>query len=268
MNFVFALFMEAKPFIAELGLKKYSIPSPFSLYQNDNHQLIISGIGKKNAANAVSFLHGRRTSKNSPWLNIGLAGHGDAPLGKAFQIARFTDEQDGYTGYPPQVFKTPLPKTSLLTCNQPTSDYQKETAYDMEASAFFETANQFSTSELVQSVKIISDNPDKPVSHFDKSQVQSLMTPNIALILKLSQEMNEVSGEMEEPTDVENIFSEILSLHPLSETQTYQLKKAIRHARILDISTTKILKLAQSTPNSKSLISSLNKQLETRSLFS
>ena len=39
-------------------------------------------------ANAVSFLHGRRTCKNAPWLNIGLAGHGSAKLGEVFQIAK------------------------------------------------------------------------------------------------------------------------------------------------------------------------------------
>jgi len=267
LNIILALSAEAKPIIDHLGLKKHALPSPFSLFQDDTYQLVISGIGKKNMANAVSFLHGRRTCKNAPWLNIGLAGHGSAKLGEVFQIAKFSDQQNGKSGFPPQIYSTPISKTLLHTCNQPSEQYQIGTAYDMEGSAFFETAHCFSTTELVQSIKIISDNPEKPVSRFDKSQVHGLITPALPQILNLTQEMINMSAEIKEPEEIENVLSGILEALLFTETQTHQVKKEIRHALVVGIPTSHILELVQSAKNAKAFITSLNQILKEKSLF-
>jgi nucleoside phosphorylase len=267
LNIVIALAAEAKPIIEHLGLKRLALPSPFSLFQDDTYQLVISGIGKKNMANAVSFLHGRRTCKNDPWLNIGLAGHGSAKLGEVFQITKFSDEQNGKSGFPPQIYSTPISKTFLHTCNQPSEQYQIGTAYDMEGSAFFETAYRFSTIELVQSVKIISDNPEKPVSRFDKSQVRKLIAPSIPLVTNLAQEMIDMSAEIKEPEEIEHILSGILKALLFTDTQTHQVKKEIRHALAVGVQTSHILELVQSAENSKSFITSLNQILKEKSLF-
>ena len=138
----------------------------------------------------------------------------------------------------------------------------------MEASAFFETAQRFSTNELVQSIKIISDNPQKPVSDFDKSQVRSLIQPSLKLIESLTEEMIVCSDEITEPVENEKIFSEIAQVHHFSETQHYQLKKAIYHARILGMPLNNILQIANESKSPKSLLSDLNKALSTKKIFS
>lgn len=268
MNFVVALPAEAKPIINHLGLTKQHLPSPFALFGDKTYQLVVSGIGKQNIAHAVSFLHGRKTCQNTPWLNVGLAGHGNAATGEAFQIAKYTDQQNEKTGYPPQIFSTPLHKTFLKTCNQPSSEYHSNTAYDMEGSAFFESAYRYSTTELVQSIKIISDNPQNPVSHFDKSLVHSLISPQLPKILSLSEEMIRAAKKISEPTEIETLFTEIIQIHTLTETQKYQIKKAIRHGRILGISISEIRQLANSEKNTKKFILNLNKKLEEKNLFS
>jgi len=73
MNFVCALLPEAKALIQELGLSKQKIESPFALFKSESHQLVVSGIGKQNVATAIGFLHGFAPSKNTAWLNVGLA---------------------------------------------------------------------------------------------------------------------------------------------------------------------------------------------------
>lgn len=267
MNIVVALSAEAKPIIEHLELERLTLPSPFKLFQDDTYQLVISGIGKKNMAKAVSFLHGRRTCKNAPWLNIGLIGHGSAKLGEVFQIAKFFDEQNEKSGFPPQIYSTPTTKTFLHTCDKPSSEYQIGTAYDMEGSAFFETAYQFSTTELVQSVKIVSDNPEYPVSCFDKSKVHSLIAPALPLIKNLTKEMIEMSTEIKEPEEIENVLSRIRKTLVFTETQTHQVKKEIRRAIAVGIPTSQIIQLAQSAKNSRSFIANLNRILKEESIF-
>ena len=159
MNFVCALLPEAKALIQELGLSKQKIESPFALFKNESHQLVVSGIGKQNVATAIGFLHGFAPSKNTAWLNVGLAGHGNAQLGTPVHIIKSTEHSTQKSYYPPPIFSSELAKSVLLTCDQPSTEYQPDTAYDMEGSAFFATASRFCTRELVQSVKIISDNP-------------------------------------------------------------------------------------------------------------
>ena len=202
-------------------------------------------------------------------MNVGPAGHGSAKIGQIFQVAKFTDKQTEFSGYPPQIFSTSLPKTKLVaSVDNPSSEYQAETAYDMEASAFFETAQRFSTNELVQSIKIISDNPQNQYLILDKSQVRSLIQPSLKLIESLTEEMIVCSDEITEPVENEKIFSEIAQVHHFSETQHYQLKKAIYHARILGMPLNNILQIANESKSPKSLLSDLNKALSTKKIFS
>ena len=101
MNFVCALLPEAKPLIQELGLSREKIESPFAFFKNESHQLVVSGIGKQNIATAIGFLHGLAPSKNTAWLNVGLAGHGNAQLGTPVQIIKSTDHSTQKSYYPP-----------------------------------------------------------------------------------------------------------------------------------------------------------------------
>jgi adenosylhomocysteine nucleosidase len=267
MNFVCAFPPEAIPLIEELSLKKQRLPSPFALFKNESHQLVISGMGKQNIATAIGFLHGIAPNKLTPWFNFGLAGHGDAPLGTACQIIKCTDTTTQKSVYPPPIFSTQLTKTILHTCEQPSTEYNADTAYDMEGSAFFETATRFCPRELVQSVKIISDNPESPLSHFDKSKVSSLITPSIPIIKKLIEEMEIIAEELTLPLELESTFLEITRQYSLTETQVHQLTKLIRHAHLLELPLSKILTLFKNTSNVKSALSLSNQLLEERKTF-
>ena len=267
MNFVCALLPEAKPLIQELGLSKQKIDSPFSLFKNESHQLVVSGIGKQNIATAIGFLHGLAPSKNTAWLNVGLAGHGNAQLGTPVQIIKSTDHSTQKSYYPPPIFSTKLEKSVLLTYDQPSSEYQPDTAYDMEGSAFFATASRFCTRELVQSVKIISDNPQSPVSKFDKSSVSSLITPAIPLLNLLITEMEEIAGELSPSFQLGTTFQKIARLHSLSQTQEYQVQKIIRQADLFALAHTEIISVFSHSTNLKSALKKANQLLEEKRLF-
>ena len=267
MNFVCALLPEAKPLIQELGLSKQKIESPFALFKNESHQLVVSGIGKQNVTTATGFLHGLAPSRNAAWLNIGLAGHGNAQLGTPVHIIKSTEHSTQKSYYPPPIFSSKLEKSVLLTCDQPSIEYQPDTAYDMEGSAFFATASRFCTRELVQSVKIISDNPQSPVSDFDKSTVSSLITPAIPLLRILIAEMEEIAREISPSFQLDTTFQEIARLHSLSQTQEYQVQKIIRQADLFALAHSEIISIFSHFTNLKSALKHANQLLEEKRLF-
>ena len=137
----------------------------------------------------------------------------------------------------------------------------------MEGSAFFATASRFCTRELVQSVKIISDNPQSPVSGFDKSTVSSLITPAIPLLRILITEMEEIAREISPSFLLETTFQEIARLCSLSQTQEYQVQKIIRQADLFALAHSEIISIFSHSTNLKSALKHANQVLEEKRLF-
>ena len=92
---VIALLSEAKPIISALKLTRTDNEAAFPIYKNDvlGHLMIISGIGQNNAAGATSYICGRYDVPAwAAWINIGIAGYAEGPLGKLFQVGKVTNE--------------------------------------------------------------------------------------------------------------------------------------------------------------------------------
>ena len=82
---VMATLLEAKPFVPGLSLKQ-TRKTPFPLFQNDNLLLIVSGIGKANAAMATAYCCQKYTPACICNLGaVGAAGVGHS-LGEIFHI--------------------------------------------------------------------------------------------------------------------------------------------------------------------------------------
>ncbi|MCB1119321.1 MAG: hypothetical protein KDK65_05115 [Chlamydiia bacterium] len=144
---------EAKPLIVRYHLQLME-EQPFRCYGGNNFQLIISGVGKVFVAAATALLG----TSNAFWLNVGLAGHRSLPRGTGVLAHQIVDQATGNCYYPPFMFQPPCPTARILTVDSPETSYPEESAYDMEASAFFAVANRFSPAELIHSYKVISDN--------------------------------------------------------------------------------------------------------------
>ena len=267
MNFVCALLAEASPIVDYLGLQKQRLPSPFALFQSLNHKLVVSGIGKEKMSTAVGFLHGIAPKRNTPWLNFGIVGHGSAEVGSLLRVSKCINLSTRTSFYPPQVAHCKISKTILHTCDQPSSDYSDNVAYDMEGSAFFETASRFSPREMVESVKIVSDNPESPLSGFEKSKVSSLVSKVISQIEPLIIELDSMEENLDPPETLNRAFKEISANHRLTSTQVHQVQKIIRQAHVLQIPTSQVLALFQRTANVKSALSQIDQLLEERRLF-
>ena len=266
MNFVCAFLPEATPLIDELGLKKEN-SSTFTLYQKREHRLVVSGLGAEKIAHAVSFLHQLDSQPAVPWLNIGIAGHGSAEIGSAHLVVKCTDRKTQKSIYPPQLFSSLLPKTILETVEKPATDYKNGVAYDMEGYAFLKSASCHSSAELVQSVKVVSDNPDNPVSQFDKSTVHEMISSHLPSLVDLIDEMKALSHQILPSPEIELCFNKIFPCQSFTETQSHQLRKAIRQAIALGVPVNELESTSQDSKDSRSALRQINQLLDRKRLY-
>ncbi len=164
-----ATLLEAKPFILGLGLKK-SEQRPFELFVDGNVLLVISGIGKANAAMATAYCCEKFKPANI--YNLGSAGaaHDSLSLGEIFHINKIIEyDRPEFKSGKPHVFK-PEKLDGFKTAVLATSDRavidpserkiisQEADLADMEGAAVFQAGRLFQTECYL--FKFVSDTPE------------------------------------------------------------------------------------------------------------
>ena len=230
LTIVTALLCEAKPVISRYKLKKIPGTHPYQIFQNNDLSLIISGVGKAASASATGYVHAIKASPSySAWLNIGMAGHSKLEIGSGFLANKIHDRSTDQTWFPPKVFEPPCITDKLMTVDRPESKYEFGGGVDMEASGFYSTACRFTTSELVQSYKIVSDNPRSPVRKFSTNEASDLIDRKIEDIIffieQLLNDSHELCGINETPILFDQIKNQIKMTHSEQLLIRERLKK-------------------------------------------
>lgn len=210
VHLLVALPCEAKPIAKQYRLKRLMAEPAFSIYSRDNLSLTVSGIGKNAMAAATAYTHLLFAKQpNSIWLNIGVAGHKQVAIGTPFMATKISDADNGQNHYPTFVTSPPCECSSLITFSTPQSSYPEERLCDMEASAFFEIASRFSSSELIQCFKIVSDNDENGADKVNPKQVSSLIKQQLPLINRIIQNLTEVADCLPNNSDeIPPLFTE------------------------------------------------------------
>ena len=192
INIVVAMKREALPLINYWNLKE----NPKKFYSNKKKKinLIISGIGKKRAEKATKYI-AEKTNKNSFFVNIGIAGHKNYNLGEITLVSKVTDNKTKYSWYPSLLWKTKIKKTPLITIGFPKIRYTANFLYDMEASGFFEEARKFVGPEMVQCIKIISDNKKSSILNISSNKIENWILSKIDIIDKLVNEFLKIKNK-------------------------------------------------------------------------
>ena len=196
INIVVALPAEARPLLDHFRLRDKQHNTAFPLYRNADMTLIVCGPGKVAAAAATALLAGTGTSTTrAAWLNIGIAGHAHHAIGSGFIAHRITDSATGTNWYPPQILDLPIATDSLLTVDCPEDEYPSAALCEMEASGFFPIACRFSSSELVQCFKVVSDNRTQATTAITAKLCAQLITARLADIEQLVTALSGVADE-------------------------------------------------------------------------
>lgn len=229
---VTALQSEAHPLVRHFGLKGSDAPSPYRIYRGDEITLVVSGVGRIASAAATSYAFARGGEpRNRPWINIGIAGHASAEIGSAWLANRISDASDRRAWYPSLVFDSGVSTAEVVTVDQPEGQFERDALYDMEASAFFATASRFALVELVQVLKVVSDNQNAPATGLKPADVAGLIGKHIEAISELVDKTTTLANRLAEvPVDSEPWMS---GRH-FSVSQTRKLFDLLRRLAVLD----------------------------------
>jgi hypothetical protein len=201
LNIMLALSCEAKPIIDFYRLKKLDSNGFDHFYGESNPgrlhdiNLVVSGIGSTNMLQASAWLAAKTELMPCAWLNVGTAGHENLDLGVIVQVVHCVELGSQKAHYPPLVVdackatkgpKSSVEGVSLLSSNTPVSDYLANQAVDMEAYSFFLSAKRFASSELVQSLKVISDNQIDGLELLNAARISELLGSQISIIDEFS----------------------------------------------------------------------------------
>ena len=166
---VMATMLEAKPFIESIPLEQVE-RKPFSLYKKNNTFLILSGIGKANAAMAT--VYACQKLKPCCIFNLGAAGATDFsyPLGEIFHVVKvFEFDRPEFKSGKPHIH-TPSILNGFHTANLATSDKavldpderkvisKSAGLVDMEGASVVQACRIFQTKCFM--FKFVSDTPD------------------------------------------------------------------------------------------------------------
>lgn len=172
-----ALFIEAKEIIKCFGLKKYEDKS-FLIFSNKDIVLIVSGIGKTDAAIALS--HALTLFPNHQKIvSIGIAaGKKELEIGELVNVKKIIDLEENKVFHLKEIenLKNVSIATSLTPQKTPKADLG-----DMEASAVYQVAKKYKKDLTI--LKIVSDHflPEK----VDKARVDKLILKNISYIKEI-----------------------------------------------------------------------------------
>ena len=187
IHFIIATYAEAVPLISFFKLKKKSGRLQFDIFFSSNKKisLTISGIGKIQAVASViytnMFFGGVR---NNAWINIGIAGHKCEEIGNIFLINNNLDFATKKNYFPIINFEGNFKYQSSITYDYADEKYN-DSISDMELSGFFYAAAKSSSIELIQSLKIISDNRSETIDFKDTIKINEIIMKRINIIEEL-----------------------------------------------------------------------------------
>ena len=210
---VIALEPEAKPLIDLFDLHPLSNNLNFPVYINpkSGHALVISGIGSSKAAAAATYLKMLfNVQRYVAWINIGIAGFCEEPIGQLFQAIKVHDTARKTSYFPGFRLSKIVKCQTLHTVAQPETKYSEAVLFDMEASGFCEIASMFSCNELVFVLKIVSDTPRSPVSLVSREAITQLIYQNKnklrEIISRIERLVNDEKKRLHVPEEVFQYF--------------------------------------------------------------
>jgi nucleoside phosphorylase len=197
IRLVVALPAEARPLIRRYELAR-AAGGEFPVWRADGVALVVSGVGRHKAAAATAFLAAAEGpgegASEAAWLNVGIAGHRSLPLGEAVLAHKVVSAAGGRAWYPPLLFQPPCATATVITVDRPETSYPEEAAYDMEATGFCLAAARFASAELIQVVKVVSDNAAAPPDRLTAGGVEELIERRVEIVAGIAERTAALAG--------------------------------------------------------------------------
>jgi len=151
-----ALSAEARPLIEHFKLTRtYTLP--YTMFENEQIRLIVTGVGIENAMMATSaFLGHFSPSKTDMLLNLGIcAAPKNFEIGEAFLVHKIC-YKDGFY-FPDILFEHSLKESDIQSVDEPTQE-MLELPADMESYGVYKAASRFFSTHQIIFFKVVSDH--------------------------------------------------------------------------------------------------------------
>ncbi len=264
--FVVALMPEARPLIRKFGLSIDQECAALPIYQNDGGvRLVVSGIGSMAAVAATAYLHLRQGEiRDAVWMNVGIAGHRNYPIGQAVLAHKITDADSGKSWYPPIVFDPHCPTVDVVSVRRPERSYPTESAYDMEAAGFYREAARHSSAELIHSLKIISDTADAAASRktVTPDLADRLVEARVGLIDDIVERLIALARPLLRRNEEPSVFKRMLRQWHFTVSQQHQLRRLLARRRAIKADTRISIDSLSSCGDSRSVLRELGRRLD------
>jgi len=227
-----ALPCEAKPLIEHFQLKKDLNAQPFAVYGGGELCLTVTGLGKSAMAAGVAYTQALFAKvEHRVLINLGVAGHRDYVIGELYLVDKITDADSHKSYYPPLIAKALCPSSAIITRSTPQLAYDHSELCDMEASTFYETAVRFTSSELVQCLKVISDNRAQPANNLQAKQVSRLIAKHLGTIAAVIKQTGALANLLVTP-DIP-LLTELTQRYHFTASQRQQLATLLSRWAVL-----------------------------------
>ena len=137
----------------------------------------------------------------------------------------------------------------------------------MEASSFYKIVSKYSIRELVQVIKIVSDNPKQGLDQINLSNVPTLIENHIHAIDDFVKQLEAASLIIQEDSEIDQFFQHLQNIHPFSQTRKHQLYELLRNSKSLGIDLLEIEKMIVSANDAKTAIDRANHLLEPKRIL-
>lgn len=262
INLVVALPAEARPLIDHFQLQGTSSPGNFRLYRGEDMTLILSGPGKTAAAAATALLGARSVSTPAAWLNIGIAGHASHAPGTGMLAHCITDQASGKRWYPPQILDLPIGSCAVVSVDTPEHRYPQDAAYDMECSGYIAIACRFSSAELVQTYKVISDNLEQPANALNPATCSQLITDRLEQIEQLVATLAVTAARVRQWHALPDELDALRQRWRFSTAQQHQLTELARRWQVLQPDTPLWLETLAQARSATAVLQGLQRHLD------
>ena len=224
-----ALKAEAQPLIAHYQLQAQSR----NLYHggsSDNSEmlLLITGVGESAMSRGITMLAKKLLTPVS-WLNIGIAGHRNLPVGEIIRVSKSSGQGRDY--YPPLTVSWAGMLNPLQTVPSPLHTYPSHCAVDMEGAAFFAHAIRYTSGELVQSLKIISDTQQASYQKITTVMIKQLISQQLTPITRFADLLVEMTQSLPNQHALYTYCHSLIQNLHSTETQRQQLLSLIQTLR-------------------------------------
>ena len=234
IRWVIALKEEARTIIDHYELRLVNEKHLFPIFKNgdETHWLVLSGIGRHNAAAAASYLYSiSNVIQNTAWVNIGIAGCGQGKYGDLCLVDKISNNC-GQSRYPTTMPRTDLPKMHLFTSDVPINNYSSQELIDMEGLAFYDIVSKFTSNELICLMKVISDGPENKIKSLNKDKIIDLIKSNINNIKEIVSYYEKLSQLDFLYNQKPYLFTQITSNWHFTVTQKYKLENLLRRIKV------------------------------------